>query len=66
MNDDNTIGGLLLGLLALVGVTYLLGHRFGYEDGIEKGKNESIVFCIEKPKECKIFYDYKQLVEKRK
>jgi hypothetical protein len=66
MNDDNVFGGLLLAVFATVGVFFLLGSRFGFDDGLEKGKNEGIVYCIEKPKECKIQYDYLKLQENQK
>lgn len=61
MNDDNVIGGLLLGSLAAIGVMSFLGSRFGYEDGVVDGKNQGIVYCMEQPKECKIQYDYLKL-----
>jgi len=66
MNDDNLLGGLLVAVFASVGVFFLLGSRFGYDDGVVKGKNDGIVYCVEKPKECKIAYDYLKLQEKQK
>ena len=66
MNDDNLLGGLLVAVFASVGVFFLLGSRFGYDDGVVKGKNEGIVYCVEKPKECKIAFDYLKLQEKQK
>ncbi len=66
MNDDNLLGGLLVAVFASVGVFFLLGSRFGYDDGVVKGKNEGIVFCMEKQKECKTTYDYLKLQEKQK
>ena len=63
MNDDNVIGGLLLAIFASVGVFFLLGSRFGYDDGVVKGKNDGIVYCMQQPKECKIHYDYLKLQE---
>lgn len=65
MNDDNMIGGILLGVLASLGVAFLLGLKFGVDDGLVDGKNEGIIFCMEKPKECKISYDYLKLQEKK-
>jgi hypothetical protein len=59
------IGGILLGVLASLGVAFLLGVRFGVDDGLVDGKNEGIIFCMEKPKECKISYDYLKLQEKK-
>ena len=66
MNDDSVIGGLLFALFASVGVMFLLGSRFGFDDGVVKGKNDGIVFCMEKQKECKIAYDYLKLQENQK
>jgi hypothetical protein len=66
MNDDNVIGGLLLALLAAIAMSYLIGFRVGVDDGLEKGKNDGIVFCMEKPKECKTTYDYLKLQENQK
>ena len=66
MNDDSVIGGLLVAFFAVVGVMFLLGSRFGFDDGMVKGKNEGIVYCVEKPKECKIAYDYLKLQDNQK
>lgn len=66
MNDDFAIGGILLAILASIGVFFLLGTRFGYDDGVVDGKNQGIVFCMEKQKECKISYDYLKLQENQK
>jgi hypothetical protein len=63
MNDDNLIGGILLGLFASLGVAFLFGVSVGFDDGLEKGKNEGIVYCMEKQKECKTTYDYLKLQE---
>jgi len=65
MNDD-IIGGIILGVLASLGVIFLLGASVGFDDGFEKGKNEGIVFCMEKQKECKTTYDYLKLQENQK
>jgi len=66
MNDDFPIGALFFGILATIGVAFLLGTRFGFDDGVVEGKNEGIVYCVEKPKECKTTYDYLKLVENQK
>jgi hypothetical protein len=66
MNDDNVVGGLLVAFFAVVGVMFLLGSRFGFDDGVVEGKNEGIVYCVEKPKDCKIAYDYLKLQENQK
>jgi hypothetical protein len=63
MNDDNMIGQILLGILASIGTTFLLGHRFGFDDGVVDGKNQGIVLCMEQPQKCKISYEYLKLQE---
>lgn len=66
MNNDNVIGGLLCALLVGISMSYLIGFGVGVDDGLEKGKNEGIIFCMEKPKECKTTYDYLKLQENQK
>ena len=66
MNDDNVFGGLLLAVFATVGVFFLLGSRFGFDDGFNKGTNVGIEYCMENQKECKIKYDYLKLQENQK
>jgi hypothetical protein len=51
---------------ASIGTTFLLGHRFGFDDGVVDGKNKGIVFCMEKQKECKTTYEYLKLQENQK
>jgi hypothetical protein len=66
MNDDFPIAGLSLAVLASISVFFLLGVRVGFDDGLVDGKNEGIIFCMEKQKECKISYDYLKLQENQK
>jgi hypothetical protein len=66
MNDDNLIGGIILGLFATIGVAILIGAKFSFNDGVEKGKNDSIVYCMENQKQCKTIYDYLKLQENQK
>ena len=66
MNDDNAMRGLLLALLVAIAMSYLIGFGAGVNTGLENGKNEGIVFCMEQPKECKIQYDYLKLQENQK
>jgi hypothetical protein len=65
-NNYDVVGGLLVAFLAVVGVMFLLGSRFGFDDGMVKGKNEGIVFCMEQPQKCKISYEYIKLQENQK
>lgn len=66
MNDDNMIGGLLLAFFATISVIFILGTTVGYDNGMEMGKNEGIVFCTENPQKCKVHYDYLKLQENQK
>ena len=60
MSDDNGAVILILILMLFIPVMYV----FGMERGEDKGKNQGIVFCMEKQKECKTTYDYLKLQEK--
>jgi hypothetical protein len=68
MNDDNAVlsGIICIAVLATSAVVFLIGVRFGFDDGVVDGKNQGIVFCMEQPKNCKISYDYLKLQEKQK
>jgi hypothetical protein len=68
MNDDNDVlsGIICIAVLATSAFVFLIGVRFGFDDGVVDGKNESIIFCMENQKECKISYDYLKLQEKQK
>jgi len=62
MNDDNGAVILILILMLFIPVMYV----FGIESGKNMGKNEGIVFCMEKQKECKTTYEYLKLQENQK
>ena len=68
MNDDNAVlsGIICIAVLATSAVVFLIGVRYGFGDGVVDGKNQGIVFCMEKQKECKISYDYLKLQENQK
>lgn len=69
MNDDN--GGQVIASVSVIAsvivigmisfVSSSLGYYTGFDDGMVKGKNETIVFCMEQQKRCKISYDYLKL-----
>jgi len=59
--DINAIIAILILILSLP-ATYLLGGDIG----LTQGRNEAIIYCIEKPKECKIQYDYLKLPGNKK
>ena len=66
MNDS---GGELvviafLGVIfMLLGLGYGMGHTFSKEDYIPQGRNQGIIFCSEKPDQCKVEYTYLKLKE---
>lgn len=41
-------------------------HFLGRDTGLTQGRNEAIIYCIEKEKECKTTYDYLKLQENKK
>lgn len=64
MNDQPPIGVIIIILVsALFGTGVLMGSRIGDSENYEAGRNAGIIFCTEKPKECKIKYDYTKLGE---
>jgi hypothetical protein len=50
-------------LFAFVGMGYCLGDTFSKAEHKAIGRNEGIVFCNEKPKDCKYEYDYMKYLE---
>ncbi len=68
MNDDDAVlsGIICIALFSTFGVVFLIGVRFGFDDGVVDGKNASIIFCMENQKECKTTYEYLKLQENQK
>jgi hypothetical protein len=62
MRDDTGAAMLVFVLMLSIPVMY----AFGIESGKDMGKDEGIVFCIEKPQECKTTYEYLKLQENQK
>lgn len=60
-DNDKSIFMLLLILVPVVFI-FLMGSSLGYDNG----KNTTIKYCIEQPKECKTTYDYLKLQENKK
>jgi hypothetical protein len=67
-NDDFTFWAFLvcIGFPFLIFAGMLLGAAFTEKDNITKGRNQGIVFCLEKAKQCKVEYDYLKLKENQK
>lgn len=62
-DNDNDIS-IFMPFLILVPAffIFLIGSSLGYD----YGKNTTIKYCIEQPKECKTTYDYLKLQENKK
>jgi hypothetical protein len=65
MSDDNAVlsGIICIALFSTFAVVFLIGVRFGFDDGVVDGKNQGIVFCMEQPQKCKTTYEYLKLQE---
>ena len=50
-------------LFVMVGAGYCLGDTFSRAEHIELGRKKGIVFCNEKPKDCKYEFDYMQYLK---
>jgi hypothetical protein len=55
---------LILGLPTFAAIMFGLGMNIGNYNGISVGNKSGIVYCMEKPQECKIRYEYLKLGEK--
>ena len=68
MYNNNAAEGILLAIFgsAAVGVIIIGGISMGFDEGVKKGRDDSIIFCMETPKECKTTYDYLKLREDQK
>ena len=60
-DDDVNVAALLL--IAVLFMIYLFfGPKFeDFDNGIEKGKNDTVIMCVENPQQCKTIYDYLKL-----
>jgi hypothetical protein len=61
MKDNNDLLFATLITILIVGI-FVGGSTLGYNIG----KNETIKYCMEKPQDCKIQYDYLKLQENQK
>ena len=66
MIDDSTPFGIiaLIVAFAIFAGGAIMGSETSETGNIIQGRNEGIIFCSEKPKECKTTYDYLKLQEK--
>ena len=61
MSTDDLIVPVFFSICSIALGVYLFGHNMGYNHG----KETAIKYCIEKPAECKLEYDYLKLQEKK-
>ena len=71
MIDDNAPIGIIVGFYAIATIAIFtsgmgLGSGFSANGNITKGRNQGIIFCTEKPKECNVEYTYLKLKETQK
>ena len=68
MIDDNAPIGIIFTVIcvSLFGLGMGLGSGLSETGTITKGRNQGIIFCTEKPKECAVEYSYLKLVEAQK
>lgn len=66
MSDDNVKAAALLIMWVLFAVYTCFGPHFeDFDNGIEKGTNDTVIMCVEKPQDCKIKYDYLKLEQQK-
>lgn len=70
MNDDGFDTFLLFIVTIGFSIIFVVGMATGAsvtkKDNITKGRDQGIVFCLEKAKQCKVEYDYLKLKENQK
>lgn len=68
MNDDELGLGFIvaIAIIATIFVVGMAGASMGEGSAIEKGRNQGIIFCSEKPDQCKVEYTYLKLKETQK
>ena len=68
MNNYEAPYGIIFGFIAIV--LFVAGTVVGSEisetGNITQGRNQGIIFCTEKPKECAVEYSYIKLKEAQK
>ena len=68
MTDDITPFGIIVLIVAfaIFALGAIMGSDISETGNITQGRNEGIVFCTEKPKECAVEYQYIKLKETQK
>ena len=68
MNNYEAPYGVIFGFIAIALFTsgMVMGSELSETGNITQGRNEGIIFCTEKPKECAVEYSYIKLKETQK
>jgi hypothetical protein len=68
MIDDNAPIGVMLIVMSVIlfGMGFLAGWQTMDDGVLTEGRNQGIIFCSEKPKECAVEYTYLKLKETQK
>ena len=61
MNDNDDFFPFLIIFLLVAGLSFM----FGFNTGETSTKRETISYCVEKPADCKIKYDFYKLENKK-
>jgi hypothetical protein len=65
MIDDDFKTTTIVFLCFTILLYVIIGPSFDdFDNGVEKGKNDTVIMCVENPQQCKIQYDYLKLREK--
>ena len=66
-NDEPPIGIIFTVIcVSLFGLGWVISSEILETDNITQERNEGIIFCSEKPKECAVEYSYLKLKEVQK
>ena len=66
-NDEPPIGIIFTVIcVSLFGLGWVISSEISETGNITQGRNEGIIFCSEKPKECAVEYSYLKLKEVQK
>ena len=62
MNDDlGWVPAAFCVSIAALGLMYFIGWTKGNQSGLTSGRNQGIIYCMEKSDKCKIEYQYLKL-----
>ena len=61
MDNNYWIGPAFFAAVVFLSGAFLIGSSFGYDNGYRDGKSDTVLSCTDKPKQCKIIYDYLKL-----